>query len=154
MEKLKWLIEEGNVNLNANVRVTPVYLSILSPARARPAHEPYWTGVGRDLEAHEFFLAQARPEMLFLVVLHYKIRRAARPNPARKARSDASSGMVMGRIFLARNNRNFFQPCLKPARPEKCLGLHTSSIEVSASENLQNSTSTSYPQLYSKKVQI
>jgi hypothetical protein len=48
------------------------------PARARPAgparHEPYWTGVGRDLEAREIFLARARPEMLFLVVLHYKMR--------------------------------------------------------------------------------
>jgi hypothetical protein len=44
------------------------------PARARPAHEPYWPGVGRDLEAREFFLSRARPEMLFLVVLHYKMR--------------------------------------------------------------------------------
>jgi hypothetical protein len=25
------------------------------PARARPAHEPYWMGVGRDLEAREIF---------------------------------------------------------------------------------------------------
>jgi hypothetical protein len=25
------------------------------PARTRPAHEPYWTGVGRDLEARDFF---------------------------------------------------------------------------------------------------
>jgi hypothetical protein len=25
------------------------------PARARPAHESYWTGVGRDLEAREIF---------------------------------------------------------------------------------------------------
>jgi hypothetical protein len=40
----------------------PIYLSILSPARpgpgparVRPAHEPYWTGVGRDLEAREKF---------------------------------------------------------------------------------------------------
>jgi hypothetical protein len=33
----------------------PLYLSILSSARTRPAHEPYWTGVGRDLEARENF---------------------------------------------------------------------------------------------------
>jgi hypothetical protein len=59
-----------------------LYLSILSPARrpgpgparARPAHEPYRTGVGRDLEARKIFLARARPEMMFLVVLHYKMR--------------------------------------------------------------------------------
>jgi hypothetical protein len=44
-------------------RVHPlIYLSILSsaqpgpiPARARPAHELYWAGVGRDLEAREIF---------------------------------------------------------------------------------------------------
>jgi hypothetical protein len=58
-----------------------VYLSISSPARAKPVHEPYWTGVGRDLEACEFFLARARPEMWFLVVSHYKMR--GRPAQAR-----------------------------------------------------------------------
>jgi hypothetical protein len=68
-----------------------------SPARARPAHEPYWTGVGKDLEAREFFFARARLEMLFLVVLHYKM--CGRPAQARKSRPDASSGMVMSRIF-------------------------------------------------------
>jgi hypothetical protein len=43
--------------------VMVVYISILSPAsrpgpgltHARPAHEHYWTGVGRDLEAREIF---------------------------------------------------------------------------------------------------
>jgi hypothetical protein len=31
--------------------------------------------MGKDLEGREiFFLARARPEMLFLVVLHYKMR--------------------------------------------------------------------------------
>jgi hypothetical protein len=32
-----------------------LYLSILSlgPARTRPAHESYWTGMGRDFEARE-----------------------------------------------------------------------------------------------------
>jgi hypothetical protein len=52
-----------------------LYLSILSPARARPA-----------------------------------------PGPARKLRPDASSGMVMGRIFSTRNNRIFFQPGPKNAQ--------------------------------------
>jgi hypothetical protein len=53
-----------------------VYLSILSPgpARAKPTHEPYWAGMGRDLEAREFFLVRAWLEMLFLIVLHYKMR--------------------------------------------------------------------------------
>jgi hypothetical protein len=37
-------------------------------------------------------------------------------SPARKLRPDASSGMVMGRIFSTRNNRNFFGL----ARTEKC----------------------------------
>jgi hypothetical protein len=32
-------------------------------------------GVGRDLDAHEFFLARARPEMLFFNILNYKICR-------------------------------------------------------------------------------
>jgi hypothetical protein len=62
-----------------------VYLSILSPARpdplARPAQEPYWTGVDRNLEARQIFLAQTRPEMLFLVALHNKIHE--RPAQAR-----------------------------------------------------------------------
>jgi hypothetical protein len=50
------------------------------PARARPAHEPYWAGVGRDLEAREVFLARAWAEMLFLVILHYKMH--GRPTPS------------------------------------------------------------------------
>jgi hypothetical protein len=37
-----------------------------SPARARPAHEPYWTGVGRDLEAREnIFLPEPGPKCCF-----------------------------------------------------------------------------------------
>jgi hypothetical protein len=59
------------------------------PARAKPAHELYWAGVDRDLEARENFYG---------------------PSPARKLRSDMSSEMVMGRIFSARKNRNFFRP--------------------------------------------
>jgi hypothetical protein len=99
------------------------------PAHARPAHEPYSTGVGRDLEAREIcFLARARPEMLFLVVLHYQCaggppKPGPGPSPARKLRPDASSGMVIGRIFSSRNNINFFQPGPNPARTEKCPGL-------------------------------
>jgi hypothetical protein len=37
------------------------------------------------------------------------------PSPVRKLRPDASSEMGMGRIFSARNNRNFFQPGPNPA---------------------------------------
>jgi hypothetical protein len=43
-----------------------LYLSILSPARARPAHELYWTGVGRDLEAREKnFWPESGPKCCF-----------------------------------------------------------------------------------------
>jgi hypothetical protein len=43
----------------------------------------------RDLEARKKFFARARPEMLFLVVLHYKMRgrpaqARARPEPGSK----------------------------------------------------------------------
>jgi hypothetical protein len=74
----------------------------------------------RSWSPRKVFLARAQPEMLFLVVLHYKIRGrpAPSPSPARKLRPDTSSGMAMGRIFSARNNINFFQPDPNPARPE------------------------------------
>jgi hypothetical protein len=45
------------------------------------------------------------------------------PSPAQKLRPGASTGMAMGRIFSARNNRNFFEPGPNPAQPEKCSGL-------------------------------
>jgi hypothetical protein len=36
------------------------------PTRARPAHEPYWTGMGRDLEAREnFFWPEPDPKCCF-----------------------------------------------------------------------------------------
>jgi hypothetical protein len=48
------------------------------PARARPAPGPPTDLTGRAwaeiLKLAKFFLAQARPEMLFLVTLHYKMR--------------------------------------------------------------------------------
>jgi hypothetical protein len=50
---------------------SPLYLSILSlarpgPRRARPAHKPYWMGVGRDLEAREkFFWLEPDPKCCF-----------------------------------------------------------------------------------------
>jgi hypothetical protein len=41
-----------------------VYVSIFGPAR--PAHRPYWTGVGRDLEAHgKFFWTEPDPKCCF-----------------------------------------------------------------------------------------
>jgi hypothetical protein len=73
-------------------------------ARARPAHEPYWTGMGRDHEACEFFLARAWPEMLFFVVIKCA-GGPPKPEPGtsqnRKLRLEAPSGMVMGGIFSA-----------------------------------------------------
>jgi hypothetical protein len=50
------------------------------PGQARPDHEPYRTGMGRDLEARDFF-SRARSEMLFLVFLHYNM--CGRPAQAR-----------------------------------------------------------------------
>jgi hypothetical protein len=85
--KFYWPLKASKFSSRASISsiicklsIIQLYLSILSPARpaglsrARPAHEPYWTCVGRDLEAREIFLVRVRPEMLFLVVLHYKIR--------------------------------------------------------------------------------
>jgi hypothetical protein len=63
------------------------------PARAQPASGPptnltrrAWAEI---LKPAKFFLAQARPEMLFLVVFHYKMRgrpakARARPEPILK----------------------------------------------------------------------
>jgi hypothetical protein len=109
-----------------------LYLSILSSARpgplARPTPSPPTNLIGRAwveiLKPAKIFLARAQPEMLFLVVLHYKCaggppKPGPDPSPAQKLRPNASSGMVMGRIFSAWNNIIFFSP----ARPEKCSGL-------------------------------
>jgi hypothetical protein len=68
-------------------------------------------------------LARARPEMLFLATLHYKMRRRptqawAGPSPTQKLRPDLSSGTVMGRIFSARKITRIFS-----ARTKKCSGL-------------------------------
>jgi hypothetical protein len=63
------------------------------PVRARPAPSPPMNFIGRAwaeiLKPVKIFLARARPEMLFIVVLHYKIRRwpaqaRARPEPDAK----------------------------------------------------------------------
>jgi hypothetical protein len=51
-------------------------------------------------------LCPSQPEMLFLAILHYKIRHAARVRPE-NLRPDASSGTVTARIFSTRNNRVF-----------------------------------------------
>jgi hypothetical protein len=78
------------------------------------------TPILRMLHPRKIFLARARPEVLFLFVLHYKIR-GGPPKPwpgpslAQKLRPDASSGMVMDRIFSGRNNRIFFSPA--PTQP-------------------------------------
>jgi hypothetical protein len=97
---------------DSGASASPLYLSISSSACARPAHESYWTGVGRDREAREF-LARAQPEMPFLVVLHYKVRRRpaqarARPEPSPKIKSRPVQWDGHGQDFLAWNNRIFF----------------------------------------------
>jgi hypothetical protein len=79
----------------------------LGLARARPSHEPYWAGVGRDLEARKIFLARARPEMLFLVVLHYKM--CGRPAQA-QARPEPSPKIKGRRVQWDGHGQNFFGP--------------------------------------------
>jgi hypothetical protein len=64
--------------------------------------------------------------MLFLVVLHYKIRgrpaqARARPEPSPKIEARRVLRDGHGQDFSARNNIDFFA-----ARPEKCSGLSTS----------------------------
>jgi hypothetical protein len=98
-----------------------VYLGILSPARAQPVPGPptnhtrrVWAEI---LKPTNFFLARARPEMLFLVVLHYKMRGRpaqvqARPEPGPKIEARCVQWDGHGHDFLARNNKNF------SARPE------------------------------------
>jgi hypothetical protein len=53
---------EDVVSSNASVVSTWIDTNILGhfepgpgPAHAGPAHEPYWTGVGKDLEARKIF---------------------------------------------------------------------------------------------------
>jgi hypothetical protein len=74
--------------------------------------------VGRDLEAREFFLSRAWPEMLFLVTLHYKMRgrpaqARARPEPGPKTEARHVPWDGHGQDFLGPKNPDFF-----PARPE------------------------------------
>jgi hypothetical protein len=63
--------------------------------------------MGRDLEAREIFLARARPEMLFLVVLHYKIRK--RPTQAR-GRPDPGPKIEARRVQWDGHGQDFFGP--------------------------------------------
>jgi hypothetical protein len=73
-----------------------------------PAHEPYWTGVGSDLEAREkFFLAPPQPEMLFSVVLHYKMR--GRPAQAR-ARPEPGPKIEARCVKWDGHGKDFFGP--------------------------------------------
>jgi hypothetical protein len=109
------------------LRAAGVYLSILSTARPGPPMNLTGRAWAEILKPANFFFARARPEMLFLVVLHYKMRgrpaqARVRPEPDRKLRPDASSGMVMDRIFRPEIT-DFFQPGPNPTPPKKCSGL-------------------------------
>jgi hypothetical protein len=95
---------------------------------SRPAPGPPTNLTGRAwaeiLKPAKKFLARARPEILFLVVLHYKMRRRpaqarARPEPDPKIKAQRVQWMVMGSIFSARVTKKF-RPGPNPARPEKC----------------------------------
>jgi hypothetical protein len=72
-------------------------------------------GRGQRFGSSRIFFVRTQLEMLFLVVYSIKCaggppKPGSGPSPIRKLRSDASSGMVMDKIFSARNNRNFFSP--------------------------------------------
>jgi hypothetical protein len=96
---------------------------------ARPAHEPYWTGLGSDLATREKILARARPKM-FLAILHYKNMGAPPkpgpgPSPVRKTRPATGHGTGVGRIFSARKSRVFSGPAremlMYSSHPKPCL---------------------------------
>jgi hypothetical protein len=92
-----------------------LYLSILSPARpgplARPGPGPPTNLTGRAwveiLKPAKFFLARARPEMLFLVVLHYKM--CGRPAQAR-ARPEPGSKIEVRYVQWDGHGQDFFGP--------------------------------------------
>jgi hypothetical protein len=51
------------------------------PARNRPAHESYWTGVDRDLEAREIFFGPSPARNAVFSCFTLENTRAARPRP-------------------------------------------------------------------------
>jgi hypothetical protein len=107
----------------------------LGPARPAPSPPTNLThrAWAEILKTAKLFFARARPEMLFLVVLHYKMRGRPAQARAEKLRPDASNGMVMGRIFSAQSNTIFFRLGPNSARPEKCSPLFislASAIEI------------------------
>jgi hypothetical protein len=63
--------------------------------------------VGKDLEAREIFFARARPEMMFLVVLHYKMR--GRPAQAR-ARPEPDPKIEARCVQWDGHGQDFFGP--------------------------------------------
>jgi hypothetical protein len=106
----------------------PLYPSIFSPAGPAlgPSTNLTGRGVGRDLEARDFSLARARPEMLFLVILPYKM--CGRPAQARawlgpqiEARHVPWNGH--GQDFLSPKNSGFLRPGPNPTRPVECSSL-------------------------------
>jgi hypothetical protein len=92
-----------------------LYLSIWSPPRpgqlARPATGPPTNLTGRAwaeiLKPAKIFLARARPEMLLLVVLHYKIR--GRPAHAR-AGTEPGPKIEARRVQWDGHGQDFFGP--------------------------------------------
>jgi hypothetical protein len=138
LDQTKWIYPSGNwcrcgrmTKENSNhinksmkpwlkVYGSAVYLSILSLA----PHEPYWTTWAKILQPANFFGPSQVRNVVFSYFTLYNTRAVPpKSGPVRKLRSDASSGMVIGRIFSARNNRKNFQPGPNPARLEKCSGL-------------------------------
>jgi hypothetical protein len=71
--------------------------------------------VGGDLEAREIFLARARLEMLFLIVLHYKMcgrpaQARAQPEPGPKIEARYVQWDGHGQDFFGPKKQKFFRP--------------------------------------------
>jgi hypothetical protein len=112
----------GNTaRLATGAPATELYPSIFSPARPEPGPPRPWIlldGPGqRSCCPRKKIVARARPEMLFLAILHYKNmggppKPGPAPSPTRKTRPAAAHGTGVGKIFSARKTRVF------SARPE------------------------------------
>jgi hypothetical protein len=113
-ERIKWVVCDSTLGF--------LTLSFFSPARlafstrVRPEPDPPTDLTGRAwahiLQLEKKILSRVRPEMLFLAILHYKMRRRpaqawARPEPNPKIEARHVQWDGHGQIFSTRNNRFF-----------------------------------------------
>jgi hypothetical protein len=112
--------------------VSWVHLSIFSSNRPGPRQARSRTLLNgreqRSWSPRKNFWARAQSEMVFLVVLHYKIRRRlaqaqARPEPGPKTEAWQVPWDGHGRDFLTLKKSGFFRPNRNLPRSAKCSGL-------------------------------